>query len=848
MKPSIPFIRLFVLATALALSSILAFSPLAAPSSGNDWVPPVHAESGPAVSNPSFVPAELLVKPRGDIQKLLSSTHADYPITVIGAMDELGVVRLGVPAGHEQEAVSLLRSNPLVEWAETDQLRAAMNVPNDQLYKQFQWNLRKIGMEQAWDVTTGSPDQIVAVLDTGVDSSHPDLAGKLLPGYDFLNDTPDPADDGGHGTHNAGIIGAASNNGVGIAGIDWRTRIMPLKVLNSSGVGPDSAISRGIVYATDHGARVINMSFGSPSTSQTLAAAVRYAYDKGVLLVAAAGNTAKLDNAVIYPAAFPQVLAVGATDESDKIADFSQHHSYVGVSAPGVHIVSTFWRGAGYGSYVSASGTSAAAPHVSGLAALILSVNPALTNTRVRQIIESTADDLGAPGKDDYYGAGRIDARKAVLAARPASAPVPTPVIPTPGPTPAPIPVPTPVALPGSVWYFAEGSTASPFDLWLLLQNPNASPAEARITYTKVDGSRQVQDVELPAMSRRSIYVNQLVPNAEVSMKVESDSLIFAERAMYFGHDGHDSVGVSAPSTTWYMAEGSTRAGFDTWILLQNPLSAPANVTLTFLTSDGKRITSPLLVPPGTRRSVYVNQIVPNADLSTIVSSDQPIVAERAMYFGDGGGHGSLAASQLARSWYLADGTTGGGYDSWILAMNPNSTTANIKVTYMLEDGSTVAGYYAIPPSSRFSIYVNNVITAARFGARVESDQPIAVDSSEYFGGGRGGESVVATPQLSQDWYLPEGSTKAPFHETLAVLNPSDRPASLSVTFMKVDGNSEVRNFTLNPTSRLTLDINKLLPDTEASVRVASDVPVAVERSMQFAGGLGGTSSFGIPR
>jgi type VII secretion-associated serine protease mycosin len=766
-------------------------------------------------------------------------------MAVIGAVDELGVVRLSVPPGKEADAASRLQRSPLVEWAEPDRLRSAMMVPNDQLYKQFQWNLRKIGTEQAWDVTTGSPDLIVAVLDTGVDSSHPDLAGRLVPGYDFLNDNPDPADDGGHGTHNAGVIGAATNNGVGISGMTWQTRIMPLKVLNSGGVGPDAVIAKGIAYAVDHGARVINMSFGSATTSQTLSTAVRYAYDKGALLVAAAGNTAKLDNAVIYPAAFEQVLAVGATDESDKVADFSQHHPYVGVSAPGMHIVSTFWRGAGYGSYVSASGTSSAAPHVSGLAALILSANPTLTNSQVRQIIESTADDLGAPGKDEYYGTGRINARKALLATRPGAA-IPT-VPPSAVPAPAPPPAATPATLPRTVSYFAEGSTAGGSDLWLLLQNPNLSPAVAKVTYVKTDGSRLTQDLPLLPESRTSIYVNQIIPDAELSMKVESDSLIFAERSCYFGHDGYSSTGAPAPSTNWYMAEGSTRSGFDTWILLQNPLGSPANVTLSFLTSDGKRTESKILVPPTSTRSVYVNQIVPNSDLATIVASDQPIVAERSMYFGQGGGHGGVAARAPSRTWYLAEGITGGGYDTWLMAMNPNQASANVKVTYMLEDGSTVEDHRVIAPGSRLSIWANDAIPAARFGARVESDRPIVIERSTYFSGGQGGHNVVASPTPAQEWYLPEGSTKPPFHEEIAVLNPSDHSANLVVTFMKVDGTTEVRYFAANPTSRLTLDINDLLPDTEASVRVVSDVPVAVERAMYFAGGRGGPSSFGIP-
>ena len=844
MKRSAFAARVCLLIAALVLSSLLAVLPLTPPSAASHWIAPAHAETISSASPP----AELLVKPRGDNQELLASIHADFPVTVTGHVKALGVVRLGVPAERKAEALSLLKRDPQVEWAEPDHLRSAMTIPNDQLYKQFQWNLRTIGMEQAWDITTGSSNVIVAVLDTGVDITHPDLAGKLIPGYDFLNDTPDPADDSGHGTHDIGIIGAASNNNLGIAGMDWQSPIMPLKVLNSSGVGPDSAISRGIIYAVDHGARVINMSFGSPNTSQTLAAAVRYAYDKGAVLVAAAGNTAKLDNAVIYPAAFEQVLAVGATDESDKIADFSQHHSYVGVSAPGVHIVSTFWRGAGYGSYVSASGTSEAAPEVSGLAALVLAANPALTNKQVTQIIESTADDLGAPGKDEYYGTGRIDARKALLAAKPSGAQAPSPAPTMQGPTPTPAPAAAPVALPRTVWYFAEGSTESPFDLWLLLQNPNSTPATAKITYMKADGSQQTQELALLATSRRSIYVNQVVPNAEVSMKVESDSLIFAERAMYFGHDGHDSIGASTPSKTWYMADGNTRSGFDTWILLQNPQTVPANVTLTFLTSEGKRVTSSLLVPPGFRQSVYVNEIVANADLSTIVSSDQPIIAERAMYFGNGGGHGGLAASQPARTWYLAGGTTEKGYDCWLLALNPNATTANIKVTYMMEDGSTMASYYAIPPNSRSSIHVNEAIPATRFGARVESDQPIVVERSTYFAGGKGGQNIVASPLPAREWYLPEGSTKAPFHEVISVLNPSDQAANLAVTFMKTDGSSEVRNFSMNPTSILTLDVNKLLPDTEASTKVTSDVPVAVERSMYFSDGMGGTSSPGIPR
>ncbi len=854
MKPSNRFGRLSLLALLLAIALALGFAPAWRPA--GFWLPPSQTTSQPLAEGRGprdFVPGELLIEAVPGVHLDVSSLRLGYPVTEEGVVAPLGIMRLGVPVGREREIARLLRQDPRVEWCDLDYLRNVMMVPNDQLYHQFQWDLQRIHAEQAWDVTTGSPDVTVAVLDTGVDSSHPDLTGKLVPGYDFLHNNPYPEDDSGHGTHSAGIIGAASNNGIGITGIAWGARIMPIKVLNSSGVGPDSAISKGIIYAADHGAKVINMSFGNPMSSQLLARAIQYAYDKGVVLVAAAGNSANQGDEVIYPAAYNQVLAVGATDEADNVPDFSQHHSYVGISAPGVGIVSTFWRGAGYGDYVAASGTSAAAPHVSGVAALVRSVNPELSASQVVKILENTADDLGVPGRDEYYGAGLVDAYRAVMAAKLGTTSYPT-ATPVPAGKPQPTsmppqPLPTPVAARSrTTWYFAEGSTAPPFDLWLLLQNPNPVPVTARVTYMKTDGSQQIQDVYLDPSSRKSIYVNQVIPRSELSMKVESDSLVLAERAMYFRTDGHDTVGARAPSTRWYMAEGSTKGDFETWILLQNPQSSQANVTLTFLTGKGQRQELSLVMPPTSRRSIYLNQVIPDADVSTMITSDQPIVAERSMYFRHAGGTGGLASNRLAKVWYLAEGMVGQGLDDWLLAMNPNPTVANLKVTYMREDGSTQIGYYSIQPWSRFSLYLNKKVPAGRLGAKVESDQPIEVERSTYFAGGRGGTSVVASPALSEEWYLPEGSTKAPFTEEIAVLNPGNQAAKLAVTFMKNDGTTDTRYFTMARTSRLTLRVNDLEPDTELSARVTSDSPIAVERSMYFANGLGGTDSFGIPR
>jgi type VII secretion-associated serine protease mycosin len=302
-------------------------------------------------------------------------------------------------------------------------------IPNDTRYSTYQWNLPQIRAPYAWAVSTGSSDVIVAVLDSGVDLTHPDLEGQLVAGYDFVNTDTNPSDDRGHGTHVAGIVAAHTNNNQGMASVAWGSKIMPVKVLDSRGRGTHSQGADGIIWATGQGARIINLSLGGESSSATLQNAVNYAYDRGVLVVAAAGNKYEQGNPVMYPAAYPHVLAVAATGDQDEHADYSETGAYVDVAAPGGNpssswdsnpdhwILSTYWRGAGRGEYLQVSGTSQAAPHVAGLAALVWSVNPSMSNDQVEQVIEETAVDLGAPGRDDVFGYGRIDAYKALVRA-----------------------------------------------------------------------------------------------------------------------------------------------------------------------------------------------------------------------------------------------------------------------------------------------------------------------------------------------------------------------------------------------------------------------------------------------
>ncbi|WP_438446249.1 S8 family peptidase [Gorillibacterium sp. sgz5001074] len=294
-------------------------------------------------------------------------------------------------------------------YGQTESSANAGASPNDVLYSRYQWNLPIIETLQGWGIGKGSEDVKVAVVDTGVDLDHPDLKDRLLPGVNVVSQgRSDPDDDVGHGTHVAGVISALVNNNEGVAGMSWYNPILPVKVLDSSGSGSTYAVAQGVIWAADHGAKVINMSLGNYADAQFLHDAVRYAYDKDVVLIAASGN----DNTERpgYPAAYPEVFAVAATDSKKNKASFSNYGDYIDVAAPGVSIPSTYPQN----QYAALSGTSMASPHVAALAALIRSVNPLLKNTEVMDIMRRSAEDIGTPGKDKHFGYGQIDVVRAL--------------------------------------------------------------------------------------------------------------------------------------------------------------------------------------------------------------------------------------------------------------------------------------------------------------------------------------------------------------------------------------------------------------------------------------------------
>lgn len=284
-------------------------------------------------------------------------------------------------------------------------------MPNDDLYSPHQWNLPITQTVEGWGISKGNDDIIIAVLDTGTDLDHPDLQGRLVTGLNIIQPEHEPNDDVGHGTHVTGVISATVNNLEGVAGMTWYDKVMPIKVLDQTGAGTTYSVAQGIIWATDHGAKIINMSLGNYAQAEFLHDAIRYAFDKDVVLIAASGN----DNTDQpgYPAAYPEVFAVAATDHQKHRAPFSNYGSYIDVAAPGVSIASTYPDN----QYAALSGTSMASPHVSALAALIRSVNPLLTNVEVMNIMRNTSVDLGDPGKDDLFGYGQINVKQALIQA-----------------------------------------------------------------------------------------------------------------------------------------------------------------------------------------------------------------------------------------------------------------------------------------------------------------------------------------------------------------------------------------------------------------------------------------------
>ncbi|HUO49863.1 MAG TPA: S8 family serine peptidase, partial [Acidimicrobiales bacterium] len=391
------------------------------------------AGPGDLLRRHGLLSARPLFPPRRTPPARLAARAARAPAGAVAP--ELGaiyVVDTGAQsAAQRARTLARLKLDPQVEYAEEDRPVRAFFTPNDPLYPQL-YGLAKIGAPSAWDTARGS-GVVVAVVDTGLDFTHPDIDANVwtnpgeVPGngidddgnglvddwrgWDFVGDGDnDPRDENGHGTHVAGTVAAEGNNGLGVIGVAWQARVMAVRALDADGSGEASGLAAAIVYATDEGADVINASWGGEGVSQVMADAIDHAVAQGVVFVAAAGN-GDVDAVTIFPANHPRAITVSAIDSNDQKADFSNFGGVIDVAAPGVGILSLE---NGTGGYIELDGTSQAAPHVSGVAALVLGRHPTFSVEQVRQALRFSATDLGPAGRDPAFGYGRLNAAGAV--------------------------------------------------------------------------------------------------------------------------------------------------------------------------------------------------------------------------------------------------------------------------------------------------------------------------------------------------------------------------------------------------------------------------------------------------
>jgi subtilisin family serine protease len=377
--------------------------------------PPAKPQPGdldPTPGEPEAAPDSLLVSfdpGTSDADVAAALAAAGVEGERIGASDSYKVTT--ADADHA-ELTTKLEAAAGVAKVEPNLIRQATKVPNDpQVTTQRQY-LDALGIQPAWDVANTGSGVTVAVIDTGVDRDHPDLAPNLIAGWDFVSNDNNPQDDNGHGTMTSGVIGAVTNNGTGVAGVAWNARIMPIKVLDANGFGDDADIADAVYWAIDHGATVINLSLGGPGASFALDQAISAAIDSNIVVVAAAGNSGTREPS--FPAAFPGVLAVSATDHGGQYAAFSNYGWWVSLAAPGINVRTTALAPGAAAAYADGTGTSFSSPIVAGVAALVRERHPTWDQRRIRWELARTAKDAGPAGIDETYGFGIVNAAGAL--------------------------------------------------------------------------------------------------------------------------------------------------------------------------------------------------------------------------------------------------------------------------------------------------------------------------------------------------------------------------------------------------------------------------------------------------
>ena len=427
---------------------------------------------------------------------------------------------------------------------------------------------------------------------------------------------------------------------------------------------------------------------------------------------------------------------------------------------------------------------------------------------------------------------------------------------------------------PAKTFYFAEGTVRPGFNSFICIQNPAAEAAPVRITYMKGDGATAQQNIVVRARSRSTVNVNGFFgaldgPAADFSAKVESlgGTAIIAERPMYFNYNGiwnggHVNAGVTAPSTSLYFAEGTTRPGFDSFLCLQNPDERDASVAITYMKGDGSNQVQDVIVPAHTRSTVRVSDTIgqydsPACDFSAKVESINGIgiVAERPMYFAYKGswtgGHCQNGATTPLPVQYFAEGTTRPNFDSYISIQNPEAAPAPVEITYMLGNGTNKTQSLTVPGKTRSTVIVNDILgqadsTASDFSAKVATTNGAGIIAERpmyfnYNGAWTGGHDAMGATSLAQTFYFAEGTCRPNFDAFFCIQNPNNEDAWVKITFMKGDGTEATQLLAIPKNSRYTQRARDTLGegddaahDFSAKVECFNDMSIAVERPMYF--------------
>ena len=809
-----------------------------------------------------YTPGKLLVKFKDNVSEAnVRGAHAAAGVQVHKIYEEIGVHKVNIAdnAGTEETIERYLQSG-LVEYAEPDYIVKALATPNDPSYSSL-WGLHNTGQTggvsdadidapEAWSITTGSSAVVIAVIDTGVDYNHPDLAANMWTGssgehgYDFYNGDSDPMDDNNHGTHCAGTIAGVGNNGTGVAGVNWQAKIMACKFLSGGGYGSTSDAIDAVIYAVNNGADILSNSWGGSGFSQALKDAVEYANTNNVLFVAAAGNSGTdNDSSPQYPASYDcdNVISVAATDHSDGLAYFSCYGAAsVDIGAPGVDIYSTI-PGSSYDTY---SGTSMATPHVAGVAGLVLAQNSDYDDDQIKESILNGAEPISSLSGKCVTG-GRLNAYRSLNASNDTTVPATI----------------NPLVVAGvgyqsvTLAWRATGDdgnsgTGSSYDIrYSTSEITAANFADAtQATGPSPVAAGTMATYAVCGLSESTLYYFAIklldeAANASdisntVSATTTSGTLIFSDDMESGGGNWTASSGslwhisrhrYSSFAKSWYYGtEGiwNYNTGLNknsgSLVSTQIDLSSVTDCSLSFkywreveyYASKNYDVTSVKVSYDNTTATVWYK----SSDDASAKQWTNSGTIDLQDYAGK--------TIQLQFEFDTVDYYYN-SYEGWFLDdIQVYGTTAGTDwLSFSPNTGTLAAGESAV-----VTIYYNGHVAPGTYTCTLD----ITTDDAS--------QSAISLPvtmtvagMASSIWYLPEGCTDG-FDEYVLIMNPYNFDATVQVTFLLPDGSTQVQQVTVPATSRYTIYVNDSIPASSVSTIVQSlnGIPVIAERAMYW--------------